>query len=115
MKKTAEADINDFNLFRKIKNKYLLKQISNYLQKEKFLNTIKHNKEIQIRLEININDYIKCSKIEIEIILWEGKKYLPFDFINVNKEDEPYFHVYFDDSEKEVKNILLNQKRKLIK
>jgi hypothetical protein len=54
-------------------------------------------------LEININDYIKCSIIEIEIILWEGEKYFPFYFINFNKEDEPYFHIYFDDREKEIK------------
>ena len=115
LKKTEEADINDVNLFRNIKNKYLLKQISNYLQKEKFLNIIKYNKEIQNRLEININDYINCSKIEIEIILWEGKKYLPFNFINVNKEDEPYFHFYFDDNEKEIKKHTLKDEDKVNK
>ena len=115
LKKPEEADINDFNLFRNIKNKYLLKQISNYLQKEKILNIIKYNKKIQNRLEININDYIKCSKIEIEIILWEGKKYLPFDFINVNKEDESYFHFYFDDNEKEIKKHTLNDEDKVNK
>ena len=115
LKKTEEADINDFNLFRNFKNKYLLKQLFNYLQKEKLLNIIRYNKEIQNRLEININDYIKCSKIEIEIILWEGKKYPPFYFINVNKEDEPYFHFYFDDNEKEIKKHTLNDEDKVNK
>ena len=107
IRKTEDGTNN--NLFRNIKNKYLLKLIFNYLKKEKLLNIIRYNKEIQNRLEININDYIKCSKIEIEIILWEGEKYLPFDFINVNKEDEPYFHIYFDDSEKEIKKYSLNK------
>ena len=66
-------------------------------------------------MEININDYIKCSKIEIEIILWEGKHYFPFSFINVNKEDEQYFHVYFDDSEKEAKKYSLGTEEKVNK
>ena len=107
IRKTEDGTNN--NLFRNIKNKYLLKLIFNYLKKKKLLYIIRYNKEIQNRLEININDYIKCSKIEIEIILWEGEKYLPFDFINVNKEDEPYFHIYFDDSEKEIKKYSLNK------
>ena len=58
-------------------------EIFSYLKKEKSLNIIRYNKGIQNIMEININDYIKRSKIEIEIILREGKNYLPFDFINV--------------------------------
>jgi len=108
-------DPNNNDLLRNIKSKYLLMEIFSYLKKEKSLNIIRYNKEIQNRMKININDYIKRSKIEIEIILWKGKNYFPFDFINVNKEDEPYFHIYFDDSEKEVKKYSLKPEEKVNK
>ena len=100
-------DSNNNNLLRNVKSKYLLMEIYNCLKKEKSLNIIRYNKAIQNRLEININDYIKFSKIEIEINLQEGKHYFPFSFIKVNQEDEQYFHVYFDDSEKEIKKYSL--------
>jgi len=108
-------DSNNNNLLRNIKSKYLLMEIFNYLKQEKSLNIIRYNKGIQNRLEINRNDYIKCSKIEIEIILWEGKRDLPYSFINVNKEDEQYFHVYFDDNEKEIKKYSLGTEEKVNK
>ena len=106
---------NNNNLLKNIKNKYLLKQMLDFLQKEKLLNIIRYNKEIQNRFEININDYIKCSKIEIEIILWEGKKYFPFSFINISKEDEAYFHIYFNDSKEEIKKYSLGPEENVIK
>ena len=58
---------------------------------------------------------MNCSKIEIEIILWEGKKYLPFDCINVNKEDEPYFHIYYDDNEIEINKYSFEPEEKVNK
>jgi hypothetical protein len=33
----------------------------------KSLNIIKYNKKLQKRLNISINDYIECSKIEIQL------------------------------------------------
>ena len=108
-------DSNNNNLLRNVKSKYLLMEIFKCLKKKKSLNIVRYNKEIQNRLEININDYIKFSKIEIEIVLVEGPHYFSFKFINVNKEDEQYFHVYFDDSEKEIKKYSLGSETKVHK
>jgi len=110
-----KKDSNNNNLLRNVKSKYILMEIFKCLKKKKSLNVVRYNKEIQNRLEININDYIKFSKIEIEIVLIGGKYYFSFPFINVNKEDEQYFHVYFDDSEKEIKKYSLGAEDKVNK
>ena len=46
----------------------MLKKIMNYLPHKIYLNIIKYNKEIQKVLDISIIDYIKYTRIEIEII-----------------------------------------------
>ena len=91
-----------------VKNKYILRQIFIYLQKKNVLELIKYNKKIQKRLDININDYKNYSKIEIEIIPFineTGK------FINILKyKERPYFHIYFNDEEKEINRNYLKKK-----
>ena len=58
--------------------RYILKNIFNYLDKNKLLEIIKYNKKIQTRLNININNYKEHSEIysliEIEIIPIKNKK-----------------------------------------
>ena len=56
------------NDIRKIRSNYILKKILNYLSQRKFLQIIKYNSQIKKRLQINLNDYIEFSKIELEII-----------------------------------------------
>ena len=85
------------NFLSYIKSKYILKQIFENIQEKKFLNIMKYNKKLQKKLEMGINDYIYYynNLIEIEIIPVPkiyGK------FINIfNKEEEPFFHFYFND------------------
>ena len=105
--------------FDNIKSKYILKQIFDNLKINKSFQIIKYNKKLQNRLNININDYIYCSetytKIELEII---PKKKIYGEFINIfNKDDESYFHIYFNDSKEEIKrnNITKEDKVKKIK
>ena len=61
------------------------------------LKLIKYNKNIQKKLNINIKKY---RTIEIEII--------PSDsfgqFINIDKENEKYCHIYFNDNDNEKKS-----------
>ena len=62
---------------------------------------------MQNRLNINISDYKEYSEnftsIEIEII---PKKNEYGKFINIlNKKEEIYYHIYFNDNKKEVKKI----------
>ena len=100
--------------FDNIKSKYILKQIFDNLTKNKTLRIVHNNIKLINRLGIDINDFIEnsesCTSIEIEII---PKKKQYGKFINIiNKEDEKYFHVYFNDNKTEIKkyNILKNDK-----
>ena len=72
------------NEINNIKNRNILKKIFDHIQKEKFLLIIKYNKNIQQRLNLDINYYKEFSQtyssIEIEIIPSKNK----YDkFINI--------------------------------
>ena len=65
------------------------------------------NKNIKNRINISIKDYIEClriySSIEIEINPINNKY---GQFININKEDETYYHLYLNDNKEEIKKII---------
>ena len=98
-------------IFIDIKSKYIIKKILfDYLYITKSLDIIKYNKKIQKRIDININDYKKCSEIyssiEIEVVPVKNK----YDkFINIKKDDEIYYHIYFDNNKEEIKRNYLNE------
>ena len=79
---------------------------------------MKYNKKLQKRLNISINDYKEYSQlyssIEIELKLVDNKY---GKFINISDEDKEYFHIYFGDSNEEIKRNFLekNEKVKIIK
>ena len=53
-------------------------------------------------INLSIKDYKKYyEEIEIEIIPAKGKY---GRFINIDENDKLYFHIYFNDNEKEIKN-----------
>lgn len=84
-----------------IKNKNNLKKIFQLLPQKNILKIIKCNKKIKENLNITINDYKKYSEIEIEIILTRNKN---VRFINIpNKEEEKYYHIFFNDNKEEIK------------
>ena len=88
-----------------IKSKYILKKILDNLEKKKFLEIIKYNKNTQKRIDMDINDYKRFSeinsKIEIEVVPI-SKQY--FKIINISKEEEPYYHIYINNNTIEEKN-----------
>ena len=92
------------NIFRKLKSDYFLQKLFNILLKNKSLYIIKYNKKIMKRMNININDYKefseKYSSIEIEIKPADNKY---GKFINFEKENEKYYHIYFNDNKEEIK------------
>ena len=94
--------------FNNIKSIFIIKKIINKTKKYRFLKIIKYNKQIQKRLDININNYKEfyCSPIEIELTLVNNKY---TSFINIPKKDEKYYHIYFDDSNVEVNRTFLNK------
>ena len=87
--------------FDNIKSKYILKQIFDNLNKNRFLKIINYNEKIQNRLDININNYKKFSEtyttIEIEIIPIKNLTEKSNSFIK-NLDN---IHVYFNDNKKE--------------
>ena len=86
-----------------IKSIQILRKICDQIQKHKFYKLFNYNKNIQKKLNIDINDYKQFSEsiIKIKII---PKEYEFGTFININdKKDEAYFHIYFNGSENEIK------------
>ena len=118
--KNNEKLLQNIELKGKIENinsKFNLAHIFNNLQKHKFFNIIKYNKALQNRLDLNIKNYKECSElftpIEIEIIPAE-KKY--GKFINIKYEKQKiYTHIYFNDSNKEIKKYYLKKEDKITK
>ena len=94
------------NKLIKIKSDYFLQMFFNNIPKKISLEIIKYNKNIQKRLNLNINNYKEYSElyssIEIEIIPMNIKY---GQFIHIKDEkDEKYYHIYFNnDKEKEAK------------
>ena len=101
-----------------LKNNYFLQKLFNNLEKRKILEIIKYNKNIKKRINININDYKECSEkyssIEIEINPVINKY---CKFINIKKEEEIYYHIYFNNNKKEIKRNYIdkNEQIKVIK
>ena len=102
-------------LLKNIKNNIILKKILFLIQKNKLLQIIKYSKSDQKRLNLTINYYKEYFyQIEIEIIPLKNKL---GKFINIKEEDEPYFHIYFNNNEEEIKRnyIKENEEIKIIK
>ena len=115
--RVKKNQIKSSGILGNIKSKYILKNVFNNLETIKSLNFIKYNNIIKKRMDININDYKeyieKYSSIEIEIkpVINEYGK-----FINIKKEDEKYYHIYFNNNKEEVKRNYINKTRiKIIK
>ena len=72
------------------------------MTKKKKLEIVRCNKRIQNRLNLSIKDYKKYyEEIEIEIIPAKDKY---GRFINIQENDKLYYHIYFNDNKKEMKN-----------
>ena len=92
--------IKSKNYLENIKSIFTIKNIFQNLRKNIALNIIKYNKKIQNRLNIEINNYIQLSVIKIEIIPSKNKI---GEFINIiNKEEESYYHIYFNGKKKQI-------------
>ena len=97
-----------------IKCKYIFEQIFNNIPQRNLLKLIKHNKEIQKLLNIDINHYKEFAQIELEIIPVENEC---GEFIHIdNKENEKYYHIYFNNNNlQEIKRNYLIKEDKISK
>ena len=107
-----EADQKEkINQLENIKSRYILKKLFNHIIIKKSLGISKYNNKLKKIINLNINDYKEYSEqyssIEIEIKLAQDKNDI---FINIKKEDEIYFHIYFNNNkEEEIKRSSINK------
>ena len=101
-------EINE-SILQNIKSKFILQKIFNNLNRHNFLLIIKINNKLQKRLNIEINDYREYNDtyfpVEMEIkpfIFNYGK------FINIPKNEESFYHIYFNKKE-EVKKYSIDK------
>ena len=100
--------------YEDIKNKYILRNIFQNLTKRKFLDIVRYNKQIKQKIDISLVDYILFSQIEIEIKIlpnsYNEKDKNKNIFINYSKENEKYYHIYFNgNKQREMHRNYLNQ------
>ena len=110
--------IKSKDIFKKLRGDYFLQILFNILLKKKSLDIIKYNKNLKDRMNISIKDYKEYSEIyssiEIEIKPANNK----YDkFININKKNKMYYHIYFNNNKAEIKRNFLkkNEQVKIIK
>ena len=100
------------DLFEKTKSNFFLQKLFDFLTKKKLLNLIKYNKNIQKRINININDYKEFSEtyssIEIEIKPGNNSRYI---FIQNKEEDKEYYHIFFNNNEEMKRNFLKKMRK----
>ena len=111
-----KVEKNQIKLFKNIKSDYFLEKVFNNLEKKKKLNIVKYNKNVNKRLNVNINDYKeyseKYSSIEIEIKPIEPINGEYCDFFNIKtreEEDGRYYHIYFNNNEEEEKRNFISK------
>ena len=101
MESSSELSKESKNIFKNLKSDFFLQLLFNNLIKKKLLDIIKYNKNIKQRINISINDNKEYSEIyssiEIEIKPVNNQY---GEFININKENEIYFHIYFNNNNK---------------
>ena len=104
-KNKENGNVKSNSIIENIHSKYILSNIYDIITKKKKLEIIKYNKKIQNIFDLSIKDYKEYyeqfTRIEIEIIPAIDKY---GKFIHVNKIDKPYYHIYFNDNNEEIKN-----------
>ena len=98
------------NKLKKLKCDYFIQKFFEYMSERKLLETIRYNKNIQKRININIYNYKAYfetkTSIELDIMPMKDKC---GKFINIMEEDKKYFHIFFNDNrKKEIENTSLN-------
>ena len=99
-----------------IKSEYILRKVFKYIPEGIYLRILNHNKKLQKKLNIILDDFKKYSdQIVIEII---PAKKIPYKSTFISKcGPESAYHIYFNESTKEMERnyLLKNEKVEKIK
>ena len=108
--KTESNKMELKDIFKNLKSDFFLQKLFYNLLKKKSLDIVKYNNNIKERINISIKDYKEYSEIyssiEIEIKPANNKC---GEFINIDKENEKYYHIYFNDNKEEIKRYHLKE------
>ena len=86
-----------------IRNKYLLKNILDYVERKQCLSLIKYNKALQKKLDISIKDYKEYNQIEIEVIPTIENTYGEYlKCIKFPEDNKSYYHIYLYDQNNKI-------------
>ena len=113
------SEIKEINLninLNNLKSDYFIQKFFGIINRKKSLEIIKNNKNIQKRLNVDINDYINYSKKYSSIVV----EIKPFaekygKFINITRNDTKYYHIYFDDKKERIKRNFITKEEKVNK
>ena len=108
--KTRTSKTKNKNVLEKIKSIFIFKAIFRHLRINKYYDIIKYNKKCQKKLNLTLKDYKELTEIEIEIIPQEGEY---GKFINLNKGEENYYHIYINYTEEETKKNYINENERI--
>ena len=104
-------------ILRNLKSDYFLLKLFDNLLKKKSLDIIKYNNNLKDRMNINLNNYKEYSEIysSIEIEIKPINDNPCGNFINIDKENEKYYHIYFNNNHEEEKRNYLNKNENVTK
>ena len=103
-------------MLKNIKSDYFLKNIFNLLDTKKYLSIILHNKNLQSRLNITINNYKTFfNQIEIELKPTEVLKEKENIFLNRLDNKKEFYHIYFNNNKTEIKRRFITEDDKVSK
>ena len=99
-------------MLNKIRSKYILSKPFEYISTKRFLNIIKYNKVLKKIFNFSFKSYfqIKIVIITTGAIYRENRP-----FININKNDENFFHIYFNGAKEEIKRNYIKPYEKVSK
>ena len=89
------------NQIKNVKSHYIILKIIEYMTERKSLETIKYNKSIQKRIDINIKHYKAYSEtktsIELDIIPMKGKygKFIKLDIIIIDYQIKSFSELFY--------------------
>ena len=102
--------------FDNLASDYFMIKIFDFIEKKKRLKIMQHNKKLQKRINISIDDYKEYSQfytpIEIELKASYNKNLFGNKFIKISEEERKYYHIYFNNSKEEIKRDYLNRDEK---